>query len=1335
MTGRLSHSSKDDEMTDSGRTTNFTGTDRFEVIRQLGAGGMGVVYEVLDRQRDARVALKFLPQAAPEALFAFKQEFRTLADVSHLNLVGLYELFSEGEQWFFTMELVDGVDLRTFILGETAVSDQKSNPDELTALVSRGSHDTDWNGEQTGPAHLLRTGQAPPARPSSSPILDEGFFVRLRSTLRQLAIGLREIHSHGLVHRDIKPPNVLVRKDGRVVVLDFGLASGQHVAEVESGRIVGTVAYMSPEQAEGRQLSSATDWYSVGAILYQVLTGQCPFDGHTTRMLLAKRTRDPDPPQKLNPNVPDELNKLTMSLLSRDPLARPSAADILRWLGVAEDADSGTPAERDIADAASHFVGRKEQLDQMNRDFEVVRGGGTAVVFVRGESGAGKTALVQRFLEELPGEQEAVVLTGRCYEQESVPFKAFDSLIDMLTRHLEKLPQAELTGLLPRDVAALARIFPVVQRIPAIAQAPSRAAVVPDQVELRRRGFAALREMLARLGDRHPLILLIDDLQWGDVDSANLFNELLQAPDPPVMLVLGTFRAEDEQRSECLRLLAAASEVDRQKSSDRSRTRESSEPEVSRLQLPVTRRVISLSPLTHDESLELAIDLLHRHDPAALAEAEQIVRESNGSPYFLSELAHDVRDGIHQSSPSTSLTDAEVGAPVSLRIRLDDALWRRIERLPENARSVLEVLSVASRPLRLVDALKVAHVSDSHAALARLRNERLVRATGVGAAELLAPYHDRIRETFVTRLSAETLRSRHQTLATTLAAGGGADAQTLAIHYEGAGDRESAGRHYAAAADEAGRALAFEQAANLYRKSLEQRPSSGTERCALLVRLADALANSGRGIEAAEQYLAASALAGSDEALMLQSKAGFNFCAAGDIDSGRDALAGVLSRLGMSLPKTRVRALLSLVFNRVRLVVRGIKFRERPDTELTADERMRLDVTWQVATGLFVIDTIRGTDFATRNTLLALKTGEPYRIARSLAWEATQTSMEGVKTQKATAKMLATADELAQRLNHPYALAMALMGRGISEFYFGQWRASTETCDRATAALTERCTGVAWELDMSNAFAYWALFWSGDFAEIQRRYPRLMADAQQRGDRLAVANYTTFAGPFAFLSQDDPEALATALAGAMGDWSKQDFHVQHFTALSAQTYLEQYRGRASGAWEHMLTQWPSLRGSFVLMVEIVRIYMHHLRAASAIAAASTLRAAGDRTAKISGGGRSWSITDLESEAAAWAKKLERERAAYARPMAAMIRAALSHSGGRKNEAIERLRFAATKLRELKAGMFAAAAQYQLGRLLGDDEGRQQLAEAEQLIRHQNVLRPDRIANLLAPGFE
>ncbi|HQU47284.1 MAG TPA: AAA family ATPase, partial [Pirellulales bacterium] len=238
------------------------------------------------------------------------------------------------------------------------------------------------------------------------------------------------------------------------------------------------------------------------------------------------------------------------------------------------------------------FVGRHNELAELSRAFARVRAGQTSVVLIEGESGVGKSALAHRFLEELPADAQAVILAGRCYEQESVPFKAFDKLIDTLTRYLGGLPEIESAALLPRDILALAKVFPVIEQVPVVAHSPSRRAQVPDQRELRRRAFAALRELLARIGDRRPLVLLIDDLQWSDADSANLLNELLEPPDPPLFLMIGTYRSEDTARSACLQLLRAA---------------EASESGVSR-----TR--IALGPLTQEEGVELAVRLLGRND-------------------------------------------------------------------------------------------------------------------------------------------------------------------------------------------------------------------------------------------------------------------------------------------------------------------------------------------------------------------------------------------------------------------------------------------------------------------------------------------------------------------------------------------------------------------------------------------------------------------------------------------------------------------------------------------------------------------------------------------------
>ncbi|HET6878726.1 MAG TPA: AAA family ATPase [Pirellulales bacterium] len=1267
--------------------SEFRGTDRFRVIRRVGAGGMGVVYEAFDRERDARVALKFLPDADPTALSRFKQEFRALADVSHPNLAALYELFSDQDQWFFTMEFVDGVDFLGYVRGLPAGGAAVEVTERSLGTSIELSPDgfADAGADQT---LVYQDGTDSLKRLELSPRQIE----RLRGALRQLVNGVERLHALDIIHRDIKPSNVLVTPAGRVVLLDFGLAvelHDPHESPSAVSDVAGTVGYMSPEQVQGRVLSPASDWYNIGAMLYEVLTGRRPYSGDCQQIMLAKVSFDPAEPKSLAPGTPDDLNQLCMDLLCRAPRAR---ADGKRILERCDSPDTAPPGEA-VRRSSNEFVGRQSELAELSRAYARVRGGKPCLVLIEGESGVGKSALVHRFLEDLAGDGQ-VILAGRCYEQESVPFKAFDTLIDALTRYLSSLAEVESAALLPRDILALARIFPVIEQVPMVAKSPSRRAEVPDQRELRRRAFAALRELLARIADRRPLVLVIDDLQWGDVDSANLLNDLLEPPDPPLFLFIGAYRSEDAGRSACLQLLLASSE---QREETVSRTR------------------IALAPLSQLESVELAVTLLGSDDELARSQANQIVSESQGSPYFVCELAQHVREGIQREARADDDTSAS-------RIRLDDALWQRIERLPTAERTALEVLSVAVRPLRPADAFAAAGIGEPLAVLRRLRSDRFIRVMVSLGEELLAPYHDRIRETILARLTASATSDHHRRLAGVLTAAHEPDVQILAMHFEGAGDSETAGGYYALAAAAADAALAFDRAAELYRKALALKPLADDERGEMLRKLADALANAGRGTEAAQQYLAAAAEAPPSEALLLRGKAGFQFCAAGDIDAGRESLAAVLERLGLSLPVTRNRALLSLLYHRCRLRLRGTRFRERREADVPARLLTRVDVTWSVAVGLTMIDTIRGADFQTRNLLLALRTGEPYRVARALAWEATHVAMGGVAGRRRARRMLDAAGQIAERLHHPHARGMTMMGRGVSAFFLGDWREAHEICDRAVALFTEGCTGAAWELDTSQAFAYWSLFWLGKFAEIQDRFPRLVNEAHERGDRLAAANFATFGGPFVFLSQDDPQAAGEALDGAMGVWSQQDFHVQHFTTLSARTYVALYRGHAADAWRHLLGEWSRLRASFLLNVECVRIFMRHLRSSCALAAAEDSQTPASQ------------LAELEREAGRDARRLERERPRYARPLAMLIRAALAARSGQPEAAADLLAGAISLLDSHQLGIYAAAARYRRGQLLGGEQGDALVQQATDWMREQRILRPERIAALFAPGF-
>ncbi len=265
----------------------WKGTDRYTVVRCIGQGGMGVVYEAFDRQRRHAVALKTLPRFDANALYRFKQEFRALADVHHTNLVHLHELVaSETGDAFFTMELVRGADFGRYVQEAPSRKTSRPPPTLVTQAVT-------LRGRALGPPERAAQSSERVA-PTTSPANVE----RLRAALRQLVEGVHAIHSAGKLHRDLKPSNVLVTAPGRLVILDFGVAADLSRVEPESppgsGEMVGTASYMAPEQATAEGAPDpASDWYSVGVMLYEALVGRRPFVGSATDVLARKVAMDP----------------------------------------------------------------------------------------------------------------------------------------------------------------------------------------------------------------------------------------------------------------------------------------------------------------------------------------------------------------------------------------------------------------------------------------------------------------------------------------------------------------------------------------------------------------------------------------------------------------------------------------------------------------------------------------------------------------------------------------------------------------------------------------------------------------------------------------------------------------------------------------------------------------------------------------------------------------------------------------------------------------------------------------------------------------------------------
>ena len=406
------------------------GSGRFELLSRLGSGSFGEVYRCRDRTTDAIVALKLLHKSDPSSLLRFKAEFRAVAGLVHPNLVRLHELHRDGELWFFTMELVPGASLDAYV--------------------------------------------RPDGQLQSS---------RMISAYGQVATALAALHQNGQVHRDVKPTNVRVDPNGRAVLLDFGLAAAVHsgsrmgTSGQSSGAFIGSPYYMSPEQAMGEPPQPASDWYSFGVCLYESLAGRRPFEGRPLEVLVGKRHHDaPSPPANSH-----GLAELVERLLARDPELRPTTAEVLTFF-------KQTSREREVRSRPT-FVGREFELAELTAAARGSHAGVAATVWLEASPGVGKTALLEHFWATLP--PETLVIYGRCYEQESVPYKGIDAAVDHLTRRLCDIPKRELHDFAAARVAALVAVFPVLARVPSFASVDHDVGFEPAQ--LRMEAFAALR--------------------------------------------------------------------------------------------------------------------------------------------------------------------------------------------------------------------------------------------------------------------------------------------------------------------------------------------------------------------------------------------------------------------------------------------------------------------------------------------------------------------------------------------------------------------------------------------------------------------------------------------------------------------------------------------------------------------------------------------------------------------------------------------------------------------------------------------------------------------------
>ncbi|MBI2571369.1 MAG: protein kinase [Candidatus Schekmanbacteria bacterium] len=794
----------------------------FELEEELGRGGIGVVYRARHRATGQAVALKTVRVPDLPMVASIRREIRALARVDHPGVVRIVaDGVAAGIPWY-AMEIVAGQRLdeycRRFWLPRAAV---------VTAAAPVGSAASrTWvittEAIEVPAAGLAAAASTPPAGAAPPPARQQptdlgellGVIIRVCQTLAY-------IHGESIVHRDLKPANILVKTDGSPVLLDFGLTvrsvgrSSREVLDAEAFQSVGTISYMSPEQIRGELVDARADLYSLGCILYELLTGKLPYAGSTPReILLGHLSSTPIPPAQLAAGIPSELDHLLLWLLAKEPRKRPGyATDVISALircGAFQAGMASAPVPRDYL-YRPPFVGRTAAVQTLTGCLAELRRGRGSIVFIGGASGSGKTRLMVELTRLARQMVRALALVG----ESPMPVSpgapehwGCTSPLGALREPLRAIGDrcrqdgAAMTARLLGDHARLLAAYeeslaelPGVSALPSPAELPSDAAVV--------RLFAALLEAFAALADEQPLLLILDDLHWAD-DLTLQFLSFLCRGDyikARPWLLVGTYRTEEAGRD--LRLLADHSGV------HHLQLEPLSEKEVGVL----VREMLGLA----DEPTQF-VDFLHS--------------QCEGNPLFVSEyLRTAISQQLLRRTEGTGwhVVDAEnaVGGPLYETLRLPrslaDLINRYLDSLGGPAREVLQAAAVIGRETDadlLVQTAGVAEPTTVEATVELLSRKVLEELQG----GQLRFTHSKLREVAYGRIAPSRRQQLHGAAAAALSGRADAAAElagTVARHYESAAMPELAAPYYVLAAERSLARYANREAGDFARRALD----------------------------------------------------------------------------------------------------------------------------------------------------------------------------------------------------------------------------------------------------------------------------------------------------------------------------------------------------------------------------------------------------------------------------------------------------------------------------------------------------------------------------------
>lgn len=720
---------------------------RYRLQETLGQGGMGTIYRAHDERLDRAVAVKVVSASdlGSEGRSRLLGEAKLAAQLNHPNIVTVYDAGEAEEGPYIVMELVGG---RTI---------HQDPPDSLDQALQYAA---------------------------------------------QISSALAHAHANGVVHRDLKPENVIVASDGAAKLMDFGLAQSIASRMTSEGLIVGTVFYIAPEQALGKPIDGRTDLYSLGVMLYEMVTGQLPFEASEPLGVISQHLHAPVvPPTTIRSEIPAPIESLILRLLEKDPANRPAGAaeverELRRFLEGEPITTPGAALEARLEQLArGRLVGRKRSLDDLMALWRQALDGEAHLALISGEPGVGKTRLAGE-LTVMAGLQGATVLRGGSYEFEaSTPYMPF---VEAIRGWVSEAEEAHLERMLGDTAAGIGRLAPEIgTRVGTLEPLPALSAN-----EERLRLFDYVARFFRSLAEEHGLLVLLDDLHWADQGSLQLLHYLLRHLREERVLFLGCYRELELDRAHPLAEALVTW----------NRERLSTRLALDRFGPEGTRAL--LETLFQEQISEEFVLAVHR--------------ETEGNPFFIEEVVKSLissGDVYREHGRWQRKELANLALPQSVK----EAIGRRLDRLGEYCLEVLHTASALGKSFPFTELrLLYDNEDDLLDALDEARQAQLVEVSGQDSFVFT---HDKIREVLYQELNPIRRRRLHQRIGEALEADLGqspnGQVEDVAYHFIQSGDLERGLRYSLEAAEKAREVFALDAALKLLEAAEESARSLG----------------------------------------------------------------------------------------------------------------------------------------------------------------------------------------------------------------------------------------------------------------------------------------------------------------------------------------------------------------------------------------------------------------------------------------------------------------------------------------------------------------------------